>query len=108
MKITVDGQVFDYDASRLLNTEAIALQRVMGMPVPDWTKAMQKGDAIALTGLVWLLWRRAGRDVPFDDVEFDLGSIEVEDDEPVPAVEKPKGPARKAATPTDAEPATET
>jgi len=108
VKITVDGQVFDYDAGRLLNTEAIALQRVMGMPVADWTKAMQKGDALALTGLVWLLWRRAGREVPFDDVEFDLGSIEVEDDEPAPEPEKPKGPARKAATPTDAEPATAT
>lgn len=81
MKITVDGEVFEYDQARLLNTEAIALQKVTGMRVQEWAKNMQEGDAYALTGLVWLLWRRNGKDVPFDDVEFDMGAIEIADDE---------------------------
>jgi len=80
-KVTVDGQVFDYDPSKMLNTEAIALQKVTGMRMPEWTKSLSEGDAYALTGLVWLLWRRNGREVAFDDVEFDIGSIDLQDDE---------------------------
>jgi hypothetical protein len=86
-KVTVDGQVYDYDPSKLLNTEAIALQKVTGMRVPEWSKALTEGDAYALTGLVWLLWRRNGREVSFDEVEFDIGGLELDDDEePEPAV----------------------
>lgn len=81
-KVTIDGQVFDYDPTRMLNTEAIALQKVTGMRMQEWTGALTEGDAFALTGLVWLLWRRSGRQVPFDEVEFDIGSISLDDDEP--------------------------
>lgn len=79
-KVTIDGQVFDYDPTRMLNTEAIALQKVTGMRMQEWTTALTEGDAFALTGLVWLLYRRDGRNVPFDEVEFDIGSITLEDD----------------------------
>ena len=109
MKMTIDGQAFDYDPTRLMNTEAMALQKVTGMSVPEWSKALQSGDAYAMTGLVWLLWRRNGREVAFDEVEFDLGSVVVEDDEPAPVEAAPaKGTAKRAATPTVAEPATAT
>ena len=83
-KVTIDGQVFDYDPTRMLNTEAIALQKVTGMRMQEWTSALTGGDAFALTGLVWLLYRRAGREVAFDEVEFDIGSLALEDDD-VPA-----------------------
>ena len=79
-KVTIDGQVFDYDPNRMLNTEAIALQKVTGMRIPEWAKALEVGDAYALTGLVWLLWRRNGREVPFDEVEFDMGGLDLEED----------------------------
>lgn len=79
-KVTIDGQVYDYDPNRMLNTEAIALQKVTGMRMQEWTTALTQGDAFALTGLVWLLWRRAGREVLFDEVEFDIGSISMDDD----------------------------
>jgi hypothetical protein len=80
-KVTVDGQVYDYDPSKMLNTEAIALQKVTGMTVPEWTTALQTGDAYALTGLVWLVYRRNGREVAFDEVEFDIGGLELAEDE---------------------------
>ena len=79
-KVTIDGQVFDYDPNRMLNTEAIALQKVTGMRMQEWTTALTEGDAFALTGLVWLLFRREGREMPFDEVEFDIGSIALEED----------------------------
>lgn len=80
-KVTIDGQVFDYDPSRMLNTEAIALQKVTGMRMQEWGAALAEGDAFAMTGLVWLLYRRNGREVPFDEVEFDIGSLDIQDDE---------------------------
>lgn len=92
-KVTVDGEVFDYDATRLLNTEAIALQKVTGMKTQEWMTALTEGDAYALTGLVWLLYRRAGREVSFDEVEFDIGSLDLQDDAPEPEPEGPTEPA---------------
>ena len=83
-KVTIDGQVFDYEPSKMLNTEAIALQKVTGMRMSEWTTALQEGDAFALTGLVWLLYRREGREMPFDEVEFDIGSIDIQADEEPP------------------------
>lgn len=81
-KVTINGEKFDYDNSRLLNTEAIALQKVTGMTVQEWSTALKAGDAFALTGLVWLIWRRDGRETTFDAVEFDIATMEIEDDEP--------------------------
>lgn len=81
MKISIDGDEFEYDTGKLLNTEAIALQKATGMRPPEFGKALEAGDAIAITGLVWLLWMRNGKRVKFDTVEFDLASIEIEDDE---------------------------
>lgn len=103
-KVTIDGQVYDYDPSRMLNTEAIALQKVTGMRMQEWTTALTQGDAFALTGLVWLLWRRSGREVSFDEVEFDIGSISLEDDEEPQAEGDESGPT-EAAEAADAIPA---
>jgi hypothetical protein len=95
-KVTIDGQVYDYDPTRMLNTEAIGLQKVTGMKMQEWGKALEQGDAYALTGLVWLLYRRNGREVPFDEVEFDIGSISIEDDAPAAEEEEP-GPTEPDA-----------
>lgn len=80
-KLTIDGQVYNYDPARMLNTEAIALQKVTGMRMQEWSTLLAEGDAFALTGLVWLLWRRNGHEVPFDEVEFDIGSIDVDEEQ---------------------------
>lgn len=94
MKISIDGEEYDYDTGKLLNTEAIALQKATGMRPPEFGKALEAGDAIAITGLVWLLWMRNGKRVNFDTVEFDLASIEMESDE---------GEADEATDPKDGE-----
>lgn len=97
MKVTIDGEVFNYDPNRMMNTEAIALQKVTGMKMQEWTTEMAQGDAFALTGLVWLLHRREGRNTPFDEVEFDIGSIVIEDDSE-PVVEPNPTEAAEAAS----------
>jgi hypothetical protein len=100
--VTVDGETYQYDPAKMLNTEAMALQKVTGMKVPEWTDALKSGDAFALTGLVWLLWRRAGKHVKFDEVEFDIGGLDLQDDEEPDAgasgdEEAPVGPTEEAA-----------
>jgi hypothetical protein len=82
MKIAISGETYEYDPDTLLNTEAIALQRATGMRPPEFGKALELGDAVALTGLVWLIWRRNGRNVEFDAVEFDLADVSIEGDTP--------------------------
>lgn len=105
MKITIDGQAYEYDPARLLNTEAIALQRVTGMRMNEWTKSLQEGDATALTGLIWMLWRRNGREVDFDDVEFDIGALDIQDDQAEPdptlAAEPADPEVQQTSMPTD-------
>lgn len=91
MKINVDGQVYEYDESRLMNTEAIALQRATGMKPGEFGEALNAGDAIAITGIVWLAWRREGRKVRFEDVEFNLAAFGIEGDEPEPEQEEKEG-----------------
>lgn len=84
MRVTVEGTEYEYDEKRLMNTEAIALQKATGLRPPEFADGLKKGDAIALSGLVWLILRRSGSTLKFDELEFDLASIDVEEikDEP--------------------------
>lgn len=84
MRVTIDGQVYEYDETRLMNTEAIALQKATGFRPPEFAEELKKGDAIALTGLVWLILRRNGDKGKFDELEFDLAAIDVEQLEDAP------------------------
>lgn len=101
MKITVEGQVYDFDPARMLNTEAIALQKVTGWRIKEWSDGLAQGDAVAMTALVWLIFRRNGQETRFDDVEFDMGSLSIEDDEaePVPDPTPPPVEAEPEADP---------
>lgn len=81
MRFTVSGEQYEYDPNKLMNIEAIALQRATGMRPPEFGKALELGDAIAITGLVWLMWSRNGKVVPFEEVVFDIASIEIEDED---------------------------
>lgn len=95
LHVTVNGETFKYEADRMMLSEGIALQKVTGMTVTEWTKGLQDGDLTAMQGLVWLMYRRAGRTTAWDDIDFDLGSLDVTDDEdeqapdPIGAAEAP-------------------
>lgn len=81
MKVTVDGQVYDYDANRLMVREAMELQQRTGMNLSRWQVGLQEGDPQAILGLVYLVKQRAGEKPVWDEVDFDLGAVEIEDDE---------------------------
>lgn len=82
-KVTINDEVFDFDPSHRPMAEALALENALKMPYAQWEEGLATGSARAMCGLVWLVWRREGRDVPIDDilsgkVEVDLNKFDVE------------------------------
>ena len=64
---------------RLMLAEARHIQRVADLTVEQLRERVfmtEDTDPVALTALVQVLWKRQGRDVPFDQIDFDLGSVE--------------------------------
>lgn len=80
MKVTIDGQVYDYDAARAPVSEALAIEDAYKRRYVEWQADLQAGSARAMCVLAWIIWRRDGRDVPYQDIidgkiDFDLGEM---------------------------------
>jgi len=77
VKIVLGGETFEYDGSRAPMSEALAIERVYERRYAEWQSDLAAGSAKAMCVLAWLIWRRDGRDVPFEDIldgkaDFDL------------------------------------
>ena len=77
MKIVLGGETFEYDGSKAPMSEALAIEAVYERRYAEWQADLAAGSAKAMCVLAWLIWRRDGRDVPFDDIldgkaDFDL------------------------------------
>ena len=70
VKFEVDGQTYEIDTSRIMNTEAIAAQKVTGKNYNDWLGACDDGDIESITALVWIAMKRGNPELRFKDVEF--------------------------------------
>jgi hypothetical protein len=84
-KVHINGEIFEFDADHRPLAEALELEKQYGAPYGQWEQDLGDGHAKAIAGLVWLVWHRNGRDVPFADilsgkVEVDLATIEREND----------------------------
>ncbi len=67
-----------YEMSRLMLAEAREIQKVTGLTVVQWEKALGEADAFAITALIWISRRRdpEQRGLRFDDVDGDLSTFE--------------------------------
>lgn len=81
MKIIVHGQAYDYDAARLQVNEAILIHQLTGLNLQKWQAGLGDMDPYAVKALVWLIKRRAGEQVEWEALDFDLGSVELADAE---------------------------
>lgn len=79
IKVTIKGEAFSFDNERYPMSEAIELETKLGMPFHEWKVSLSAGSAKALAGLVWLVLKRAGRDVPWADIIS--GAYELTEDE---------------------------
>ena len=77
MKVTIGGQVYDYDGKRAPMSEALAIEKTYGRRYAQWQEDLAAGSAEAMCVLAWIIWRRNGRDIPYADIldgkaDFDL------------------------------------
>ena len=82
-KVTIGGEVFEYDLARKPLEEALAIEEALKCRYVDWENDLRAGSARGIAGFVWLVWRRNGRDVPIGDilsgaVDVDLGVLDVD------------------------------
>lgn len=82
MKIVLGGETFDYDATKAPMSEALAVERVYKRRYAEWQSDLDAGSAEAFCVLAWIIWRRDGRDVPYEDIiegraDFDLAEMVV-------------------------------
>lgn len=84
MKVTIEGQVYNFDRTLVRNKHYIVLERATGMTTGEWEQALEKGSVLAITGLVWLVLQQDGQSIDFGDVDFDPRQVDVDfsDEEP--------------------------
>ena len=61
-------------------SEALAIEHVYKRRYAEWQQDLEAGSAKAICVLAWIVWRRDGRDVPFEDIisgkaDFDLAEM---------------------------------
>lgn len=77
MKVTINGVVHEYDGKKAPMSEALAVERVYKHNYAQWQSDLQAGSAEAMAVLAWVILRRDGSDVKFEDIldgtfDFDL------------------------------------
>ena len=80
MKVSINGEVFEYDGTKAPMSEALAIEDVYKRRYAEWQDDLRAGSAKAMCVLAWVIWRRDGRHVPFGDilsgaVDFDLNEM---------------------------------
>ena len=68
IKVTINGEVFSHDHDRYPIAEAITLEEKLGMPFYAWKTGLYAGSAKSVAGLVWLVFKRNGKDLPMADI----------------------------------------
>ena len=106
MKVTVNGEVFEWDPSRKPMSEALAIEQALKCRYADWETDLQAGSARAIAGFIWLVWRRNGHDTDLADilagkVEIDLDGLQIEEsDGEADPTTRPPARSRKTGTST--------
>jgi hypothetical protein len=82
-KVTINGEVFDFDLSRKPLSEALAIENALKIPYAQYEEGLRAGSARSVAAFIWLVWRRDGRDVPLADilsgtVDVDLDTLEMD------------------------------
>lgn len=82
MRVTLtDGRKFDLDSpDKILNTEAMAIERVTGWEMQDFLAKLEKQSVLAMTAYIWVMAKRTEPTIRFDDVEFSFDALEASED----------------------------
>jgi hypothetical protein len=77
VKVTIAGTTYEYDGSKAPMSEALAIEEVYKRRYAEWQADLSAGSARAICVLAWIILRRDGSDVSFEDIidgkfDFDL------------------------------------
>lgn len=89
----------DLDLGRLSVVEAEEVQERCGVNPADWSAYLRVGGARAIHAVVWMALNRAGHQIGWDDVDFNVLGLYTQDDKPAS-----RGKARKSTPPPPSEP----
>ncbi|MCI3277528.1 hypothetical protein [Streptomyces cylindrosporus] len=123
IKLTVEGQVYEFDDQKMLVAEAREIKTLTGLTVPKLFAGIDDGDADAIAALVFLAKKRTGETLRFSDLDtLDLADVNLDVVQPpvdtesteqavqdvheaavaaVAAAADPTQPSASGATPTD-------
>lgn len=96
MIIKVGGVSYDYDAGKLMISEAMEIKQRTGLNLQGWQQGLEDMDPFAVKALVYLLKQRAGESPIWDSLDFDLGELEQIPDAEPEVDTGPKGDADTA------------
>lgn len=72
MRFELNGRRYSFDQDVLSVDEAIDVKRHAGLTIASFLTGMRIGDPDAVKSLVWLARRRAGEDIAYDGITFDV------------------------------------
>jgi hypothetical protein len=81
-------QVWNFDPERPDWDVAYATEKATGWPWAEFADRLGKGSFIALQALIWTLRKRQERNLDISSVQVTFDDIEIEEDEPAPAVDE--------------------
>lgn len=77
--LRINGESVQLDAGKLTNREAMAIEEALNIPIGEVIGLAERGSMRAMTALVWMLQRRSKPDLKFEDVEFALDDIKLDE-----------------------------
>ena len=107
-KVRIGDQYYEFDFASEPLAEMLALEKALNTTYGQWKSDRQAGTARAIAGLIWLIWKRNGRDVDFADIEsgkvpLDLADWDIEDAGEAPGpTSPPTGASSTTAAATSA------
>src|SRR5215510_5252650 len=79
-KIRINGEYFEFDRDYKPMSEALALEKALKITYGQWERDLTAGSARAIAGLIWVVWRRNGREVDFAEIgirPWEIGLLDV-------------------------------
>lgn len=100
--ITPEGREYPIAVAEITNREAKLLQTVTGMTYFALVTDLEIGGPDGKTAFFWLAMRKADHHVDYDQIEFPMGKLKFDYDEPDPT----KGPAETKTARSSSKPST--
>ena len=97
MKLFVGDESWVFDVDDILLSELFAIKSASGLGLKAFIDGISEMDPIALQIMVWLCKTRAGQHLDPSSINFRLGDMRMENDDPAPLEPTTSG---NDATPT--------